>query len=100
MTEIEKKKKIIEGLSLPEESLLYRISENFSVFYNALILLEDNISKYPAGASAKERAFYAKDVLLANMNKLRKSADTMELLIGREFLPYPSYEDILYSVKY
>lgn len=100
LTEIEKKKKIIEGLSLPEESLLYRISENFSVFYNALILLEDNISKYPLSASAKERAFYAKDVLLANMNKLRKSADTMELLIGREFLPYPSYEDILYSVKY
>ena len=100
LTEIEKKKKIITDVSLPEESLLCRISENFSAFYNDLLLLEDNIAKYPSDASAKDKAFYSKDVLLANMKRLRNSSDTMELLIGRDFLPYPSYEDILYSVKY
>jgi glutamine synthetase len=98
--EIEKKKRILSDVSLPEEALLRRISEHFSAFYSDLLLLEDNIAKYPSGASAKDKAFYAKDILLANMNRLRKNADTMELLIGRDFLPYPSYEDILYSVKY
>ena len=98
--EIEKKKRFIGDVTSPEESLLLRISEHFSAFYSDLLLLEDNIAKYPANASAKDKAFYSKDVLLENMKRLRKSADTMELLIGRDFLPYPSYEDILYSVKY
>ena len=49
---------------------------------------------------AKIKAFFAKDVLLANIECLRHNADSMELLIGKEFIPYPSYEDILYSVKY
>ena len=30
----------------------------------------------------------------------RKTADEMELLTGKEFIPFPTYEDILYSVKY
>ena len=35
-------------------------------------------------------------VLLQGLPK----ADKMELIMGKEFHPYPSYEDILYSVKY
>ncbi len=47
-----------------------------------------------------EKARYCKSVLLEDMAKLRNVADEAELLIGKDFAPYPSYEDILYSVKY
>ena len=38
--------------------------------------------------------------VLKDMEKVRSYADEMELLIGKEFMNFPTYEDILYSVKY
>ena len=100
LTEIEKKKKFPSLSVRPEEDLVSRISSYLDDFYSELLLLEGNLEEYPTSASAKERAFYSKDRLLASIERLRGSADRMELLIGKQFLPYPSYEDILYSVKY
>ena len=100
LTEIEKKKKYPSLSSKPEEELLTRISTHFERFWNEISLLEGNLEKYPQTASAKDKAFFSKDVLLANIECLRHDADAIELLLGKEFMPYPSYEDILYSVKY
>ena len=100
LTELEKKERLSDLSAKPERDLLCRISNYFNSFYEELTLLEENLNSYPQGASATERAFYSKNVLLANIERLRKNADSMELLIGKQFLPYPSYEDILYSVKY
>ena len=41
---------------------------------------------------------YAQTVLPA-MEDLRSSADSLETLLGKEFQPYPSYEDLLFSVQ-
>ena len=100
LDEIIKKKTLPTLSTMPEEDLLSRISSHFDSFYSELLLLEKSLEGYPASATAKERAFYSKDQLLASTEKLRCSADAIELLIGKQFLPYPSYEDILYSVKY
>ena len=98
--EIIKKKEFPTLSTRPEEDLVSRISSHFDSFYSELLLLEQSLERYPSKATAKERAFYSKDHLLASTEKLRDSADAIELLIGKQFLPYPSYEDILYSVKY
>ena len=98
--EIEKKRSVKLVPSRPEEDLLCRIGAHFEHFWDEILLLEENLDKYPTGASAKDKAFFAKDTLLANIERLRKSADAIELLTGKQFMPYPSYEDILYSVKY
>ena len=100
LTEIEKKKRFPSLSAKPEEELLTRISTHFERFWNEISLLETNLEKYPQTASAKDKAFFSKDVLLANIECLRHDADSIELLLGKEFMPYPSYEDILYSVKY
>ena len=100
LTEIEKKKRFPSLSAKPEEELLTRISAHFERFWNEISLLETNLEKYPQTASAKDKAFFSKDVLLANIECLRHDADSIELLLGKEFMPYPSYEDILYSVKY
>ena len=34
------------------------------------------------------------------MQELRNYADKMELLMGKDYIKFPTYEDILYSVKY
>ena len=43
---------------------------------------------------------YCKEVLLKDMEEVRAVADEMELIIGKTFITFPNYEDILYSVKY
>ena len=100
LSEIEKKQKFPLVSSKPEEELLIRIGELFEKFWSEIVSLEENLEKYPQSASAKEKASFAKDSLLANIERLRQSADAIELLTGKQFMPYPSYEDILYSVKY
>ena len=100
LSEIEKKKRFPALSVKPEENTLNKISTHFEKFYGEISELEENLSRYPSSASCAERAFYSKDMLLAGIERLRDSADAMELLIGKEFMPYPTYEDILYSVKY
>ena len=100
LSEIEKKKRFPALSVKPEENTLNKISTHFEKFYGEISELEENLSRYPSSASCAERAFYSKDMLLAGIERLRESADAMELLIGKEFMPYPTYEDILYSVKY
>ena len=100
LTEIEKKQKFSKVSSRPEEELLIRIGEHFENFWDDISALEENLKKYPQSTSAETKAFFAKDCLLSNIERLRQSADAIELLTGKQFMPYPSYEDILYSVKY
>ena len=45
------------------------------------------------------RARYYHDEVLGAMDALRASVDEMELICDRETWPYPTYGDILFSVK-
>ncbi len=46
----------------------------------------------------KKSKSYAQTILPA-MEDLRSSADSLEVLLGKEYKPYPSYEDLLFSVQ-
>lgn len=83
-----------------EEDILKNISTLSEKFNRALNALCKHLDAYDMGASALERATFCKDKICVDMANLRKYADKMELIMGKEFIPYPTYEDILYSVKY
>ena len=78
-------------------SELTRLSDLFSVKLN---FLRRNIEAFKPNWPTLRKARYCENVLLTDMAELRRIADALELLIGKEFQPYPNYEDILYSVKY
>lgn len=83
-----------------EESLLKEfaiLSENFHIALNKLV---DDEKKYKTSWSNFNKAKYCKNTLLKDMEQVRKYSDEMELLIGKDFSAFPTYEDILYSVKY
>lgn len=50
--------------------------------------MEDNI----------EKVTYFHYTILAKMDDLRSSVDTAEALIPDSFLPYPTYDELLFSV--
>ena len=96
-----KEKKNFAGLSCAlEEGVLTKISSLSEEFNKALNCLNEDLATYDASATACERANFCKEKLVCDMATLRKFADEMELIMGKDFAPYPSYEDILYSVKY
>ena len=102
---IKEKMAINKGLNInlscePQQELISRIS-NLSVKFNQyLLLLEDNLKKYNNNWSNLRKAKFCKNQLLKNMQSLRKYADELELILSEKYNPFPTYEDILYSVKY
>ncbi len=46
-----------------------------------------------------EQAKYYKEIVLPVMYALRASVDALEVITKREYWPYPSYAEILYSIK-
>jgi glutamine synthetase len=100
LKELKEKKKYTRHSAKLEEGILAEISALSDMFSQSLNKLCKDLETYCPTACAKDRADYCKEKLVFDMQELRDCADKMELLIGKEFLPYPNYEDILYSVKY
>ena len=48
--------------------------------------------------TGKERAFFCKDILMRDMEKLRTPIDKLEMLVDKEFWPVPSYGDLTFEV--
>lgn len=100
LDEICKKRKSGIKLSVKLEGAVVKklsaLSEDFCDKLSALTAAADGADKSAAPA---KRAEYAKNVLLPAMKELRKVWDEAELVIGKAFLTFPTYEDILYSVK-
>ncbi len=86
-----------KGLELSLLKSLAELSETYNVRLNKLV---DDTKGFDGISDTLKKAKYAKEVILFDMKLLRNSADEMELIIGKEFLSFPTYEDILYSVKY
>ena len=83
-----------------EEGVLKELSDLTSKFAKLINRFSNNLEKYNKESSNFEKAIYCKDVILVDMSELRSVADKMEIILGKEYHPFPTYEDILYSVKY
>jgi len=83
-----------------ESNLINTISDLADKFYQVLEQLDKDEKAYSKNWDSLKKAKFCKEKLLSEMQSLREFADQMELLIGKEFISFPTYEDILYSVKY
>jgi glutamine synthetase len=82
-----------------QEELLADISKNLKELYTAIGELEAEEAK---AASMEEdipaQARYYHDVVFEGMDKVRKPADTLEMLVDKEAWPMPSYGDLIFEV--
>ncbi len=83
-----------------EDDLLENLSDLTDKFYESLQKLVEDEKKYNKTWDNLKKAKFCKNNLVLDMENLRFYADQMELLIGKEYINFPTYEDILYSVKY
>lgn len=61
--------------------------------------LEADIAKAGELSEVYDLARFHHDVIFSDMASLRESVDALEVLIPSEIWPYPTYSEILYSVK-
>ena len=63
-----------------------------------LTMLESAVSAFPAGDDLLAAARYMHDTVLPAMSNLRSSADALEQLTERSYWPFPTYNELLFSI--
>ena len=101
LSEIEAKKEFDASLDATlEKDALKKISDLSGKFLKTLSRLEKEVEEFSKMTGVLDKAKYCRETILSDMEELRRFADGMELILGKKFCPFPTYEDILYSVKY
>ncbi len=77
--------------------LAQRLAQMNEAMMDAVQKLEKDISEMPAGEKASSQKMA--HVIVPDMEAVRRLADGMETLCAVDYWPFPSYTDLLYSVK-
>ena len=95
---INSKKAAVSALRCRTEvSLLERISELNDTLSDRVELLQSLIEK-SASHSGSELAHFIRACIVPAMEDVRSVSDELELIVGRDFWPIPTYADILFYV--
>ena len=79
-----------------QASMIQKLSALTKTALDATSELDSALSHAPEGGDATEHANYCHEAVLPAMERLRITADEMEMLVGREQWPLPSYGDMLF----
>ncbi len=82
-----------------EEKRLAAASKNTEEMLKRLEKLEEDLGKFSEDGDALECARYYRNVVFEDMNHLREMIDELETVIPSDIWPYPTYGEMLYSVK-
>ena len=94
------KKAAVAGLPCKyETAAVTKLSEFSDSIADATDDLEAEIEKFQAIEDVTEAANDIRDVILGKMDSLRAVCDEAETITAKEFWPFPTYSDLLFSVK-
>ena len=94
------KKAAVAGLPCKyETAAVTKLSELSDSIADATDDLEAEIEKFQAIEDVTEAANDIRDVILGKMDSLRAVCDEAETITAKEFWPFPTYSDLLFSVK-
>lgn len=95
---IEAKRAVSAKLPVGEDmKLAEKLATMNDAMMAAVAKLERDLSEMPAGEQPASQKMA--HVVLPDMEQVRSLADGMEKLCSSDYWPYPTYTDILYSVK-
>ncbi len=85
------------GIDVPNEKAraqkISKLTEEMIVSIDSL----EEISK-SVPSDIPEASHYYKDTVLPAMAKLREASDSLEMLVAKDYWPFPTYTDLLYYV--
>ena len=80
-----------------EAHVLADVAERNAKLYKALEGLRGAV-KATCHGDALECAKYEHNVIIPAMAAVREQADELETLVGKEYWPFPTYDDLLFNV--
>lgn len=80
-------------------NLLEKLNNLVNELSNRATNLAEKHQSVKKSSNLMEKAKAYANIILPAMDELRETADLLEPLLGQEYKPFPSYEDLLYSVQ-
>ena len=93
-----KKQVSLSMTCMAEIRLLNQIEKQINIILTKIPVLESNVNEAKKIHDASEQALYYSNVILPIMKEIRIAADELEPLIGRKYWPFPTNEEIIFSV--
>ena len=95
-----KKKQLLPNLNCNyEENIITTLDETENTMFEMLAKLTEDTKKAEGIKDVLEAAKFYHDTVLADMDELRKSVDKAEAIIPNSYLPYPTYGELLFSLR-
>ena len=82
-----------------EETIVKELSTLTGESYKLVIKLEDVVAKASKLTDTNELLVYFKNDVIGAMNELRATVDKIEPLMSKDYLPYPTYGELLFGVR-
>jgi len=82
-----------------ERDAVLRLSEISAGLHMKVNELYDRLCEAAEKQDALEKARFFKESVLTKMAELRELADELELIVSRQLWPFPTYGDLLFSVR-
>ena len=91
------KKSVAADLSVDAETaLLKKLSDGVAALTKATDTLDQAIEGQNGTHDVLKHAVYSHSVIVAAMTDVRKFADSLELIVAKQYWPMPTYQDILF----
>ncbi len=86
------------NISAPnEENSVRELTKLTETLMDKIKVLDDAAANLPSD-DVYETGMYYKNTVIPAMDDLRKTADTLETIVGKDYWPFPTYTDLLYSI--
>ena len=83
----------------PDVAFLKKLQDATAAMYKDGETLAKELAKAEAIEDQKKASAVYHNKVLAAMEALRRSGDGVEVLLGKEYLPYPTYGDLLFGIN-
>ena len=77
-----------------EKALVLKLSQHTDELYSLCQKLKTDLSSVPS--TGMDAARYFSETIVPDMDAVRRSADTLELLTDKNYWPFPTYSDLLF----
>lgn len=81
-----------------QTELVIEVSSLLAAMRTAMTEIQKAIGKAGVMSDMKERAHFCYDEMVPAMNRLREPADRLEMIVDKEYWPFPSYGDMIFEV--
>ena len=81
-----------------QTELVMEVSSLLAAMRTTMTEIQKAIGKAGVMSDMKERAHFCYDEMVPAMNRLREPADRLEMIVDKEYWPFPSYGDMIFEV--